>query len=345
MAEVIEGEVVHENALTPVASSAIEQLTRGEIDMQIATAKRYPRSVDKFKKEAESLATVDAETADSCIYALPRAGEEIEGPSVRLAEILASSWGHIRVDGKIIDVGQEFVTARGLCWDLERNVAIAVEVKRRITTKDNKRYGADMIMVASNAAISIATRNAILKVIPQGYWQGVYAKCRKVVEGSAETMTKRRDEMLKYFKGLGVTPEQVCKVLDIKGIDDINLDHLVKLRGAASAIKSGEATVDGIFGDHSESQDTSAEWVEKLSPADKQAVVAALNASKLTRGQKTTFLKKYEGKPQELLAELAKKKQEPVASTEAKMASETPVEEKKPEKKVEKKPAAEVEDI
>ena len=66
-------------------------LSRAEIDVQITTAKRYPRSVTAFRREAEEMATLDEETAGSMFYVLPRAGKNIEGPSVRLAEIVGSA--------------------------------------------------------------------------------------------------------------------------------------------------------------------------------------------------------------------------------------------------------------
>ena len=61
-------------------STALEAVDRASIDIQIATAKQYPRSVDKALKEALTLATLDEETAASMFYVLPRAGKRIEGP-------------------------------------------------------------------------------------------------------------------------------------------------------------------------------------------------------------------------------------------------------------------------
>src|SRR3954451_2190446 len=81
---------------------ALDAQTRGEIDIQIATAHRFPRSVKKSLQEALSLATVDEDTAGACGYELPaRAGsdsnEPIKGPSIRLAEIFASCWEYLRI--------------------------------------------------------------------------------------------------------------------------------------------------------------------------------------------------------------------------------------------------------
>ena len=230
------------------ALHTVEALTRGEIDMQIATAKRFPRSLTSFKARALEMATLDQDTAESCIYALPRDGKTIEGPSARLAEILASAYGHMRVEGRPVDDDGRFITARGTAWDIQNNVLIAFEVKRRITTKQGKRFSDDMIGVTSNAATSIAIRNAVLKVVPKAFWGPVYDACRQVAVGDASTLVNRRVTMLAYFLKMGVTNDRVFTLLSIKGVEDITLEHMATLKGLATAIKEGDTTVDEAFG-------------------------------------------------------------------------------------------------
>jgi hypothetical protein len=73
------------------------------------------------------------------------------------------------------------VTAQGVCHDLQSNTFIAYEVRRRITGKGDRKYSDDMIGVTGNAASSIALRNAILKIIPKVFWDGIYQAARQVV--------------------------------------------------------------------------------------------------------------------------------------------------------------------
>jgi len=227
--------------------SAVESITRGEIDIQIATAKRYPRSLTSFRARALDMATLDQGTAESCIYALPRDGKTIEGPSARFAEIMASAYGHMRVEGRPVDDDGKFITARGTAWDIENNVLIAFETKRRVTNKSNKRFSDDMISVTSNAATSIAIRNAVLKVVPKAYWGPIYEACRKAAVGDASTLANRRAAMLEYFLKLGATNDKVFTLLGVKGVNDIGLDHMATLKGLATAIKEGDTTVDEAF--------------------------------------------------------------------------------------------------
>jgi hypothetical protein len=213
----------------------------------IATAKRFPRSLKTFKDRALEMATLDQETAESCIYALPRDGKTIEGPSSRFAEILASAYGNMRIEGRPVDDDGRFITARGTAFDIQNNVLIAFETKRRITSKNGKRFSDDMVGVTSNAATSIAIRNAVLKVVPKAFWGPVYDACRQVAVGDASTLVGRRDKMLAYFLKLGVTHEKVFRLLEIKGAEDITLEHLATLKGLATAIKEGDTTVDEAF--------------------------------------------------------------------------------------------------
>src|SRR3954464_1853056 len=158
------GTVAEEHAMESQVLSTVALGADPEIGREIATAKRFPRSVTTFMRRAKEMATLTPEIAASCIYALPRKEngrqKNIEGPSARLAEICASAWGNLRAEGKVLGNDDQFVTARGTAWDVESNVAIAYEVKRRITTSKGDRYGADMIGVTGNAAASIALRNA-----------------------------------------------------------------------------------------------------------------------------------------------------------------------------------------
>lgn len=241
VAEVLESEVA------PSLGVSLEAQTRGEVDVQITTAKRYPRSVRRFIDQALEMATLDEDTAAACFYAIPRDGKTVEGPSARLAEICASAWGHMRIQARVVDEDERFVTARGEAWDLQNNVAIGYEVKRRITGRNHKKFSDDMIGVTSNAAASIALRNAVFKVIPSAFWRPIYLKCREVAVGTAETLVNKRAAMLAYFLKMGVTNERVFAVLGIKGIEDVTLEHMGTLRGLATAIKDGDTTVDEAF--------------------------------------------------------------------------------------------------
>ena len=230
-------------------TTALMAITKGEVDMQVSTAKQYPRSLDRSVKKAIMLATMDKETAESCFFALPRGGKLIEGPSIRLAEIIAASWGNMRCESRIIDAGDKnnHVTAQATAWDMENNTLVRIESKRRITDKNGRRYKEDMILMTQNAAISIALRNAIFRVVPRSVVDHVYKGARKVALGSAKTMEQRRTAAFHTFSKLGVTEDRILAVLEKGSVNDVDVEDLSKLLGLLNAIKEESTTVEDAF--------------------------------------------------------------------------------------------------
>lgn len=231
--------IIDDNTHDLIASS--------EINIQIATAKKYPRSIKTFVNQATEMATLNEQIAGECIYALPRGGKVIAGASVRFAEIVMSSWGNCRAGARPLLVDDKTVTSQGVFHDLERNVCITMEAQRSILTKHGKRFNDDMIRTTSAAAASVAIRNATLRGIPKAFWSSIYAAVEQTIKGNAKTLIARRDDALNYLIKFGVTPDMVLTALDKNGIEDIGLDDLVTLRGIATALKDGETTVEKAF--------------------------------------------------------------------------------------------------
>jgi hypothetical protein len=234
--------------------NVLATLNRSEIDMQISTAKKYPRSIAQAKRRMTEMATIDTETAKSCGYALKRNDKGkvvwIEGPSIRMAEIAVACWGNLRYGARVIEETERFIVAQGVCHDLENNVYNAIEVRRRITTRDGKKFGDDMVGVTANAACAIAQRNAVFKVIPRAIINPVYQEAMRTAFGDAKTFQSRRENAAAEFKKLDVTIEEILTVLGkptTGGLEDIDTTDLRRLYGLLTAITDGEATVDQIF--------------------------------------------------------------------------------------------------
>lgn len=234
-----------------LTTDAIEALNRSEIDIQISTAKKYPRDLRTVLNKIESLATIDTETAEDCFYALKRGqGDEakiIEGLSVRFAEIMANAWGNIRVGTRIIGNDGKTITAQGICHDLESNVATSVEVRRRITNKAGKTFSDDMVVVTGNAASAIAYRNAVLKVIPKAITKRIVDNVKEVALGKALDLETSRNNAFSNFKKIAVTEHQILEFLEKKTIQEIGKEDILTLKGLWNAIKEGSTTVKETF--------------------------------------------------------------------------------------------------
>ena len=242
-----DGEIITE---TDIGSGSLAiGLARAEIDQQVATAKRYPRSIARAQRAIFELVTIDEESAKECNYALPRGGKPITGPSIRLAEIIASEYGNNRTGARIVHVDrvEKYVEAEGVYIDLESNAATTARVRTRIVDKYGKLYSDDMIIVTGNAVCSKAKRNAILAGVPKAVWRKAYEAALATIKGDIKTLSERREAMLKAFAAFGVKPEQIFTALDIGGIDDVGIDEIALLTGMHAALKSGEETVESMF--------------------------------------------------------------------------------------------------
>jgi hypothetical protein len=238
-------------SLAPI--NAIESVSRAEIDQQISTAKRYPRKLTEVKQEMVEMATLDEETAASCFYSLPRGGKNIQGPSIRLAEIALSCYGNIRAGTRIIetvvDGSSPYVAIQAVCHDLQKNIAVMIEKRRRIVGKKSKGgiIDDDDINLAANAGSAIAFRDAMFKVIPGILLRPVYEAARKVAIGDAKTLSDRRVRAVEAFQKMGVSADRVLSSIGKTKIDEVTLEDLETLIGTFTAIKEGSTTIENAF--------------------------------------------------------------------------------------------------
>jgi len=228
-------------------ASTLAAINKSEIDSQVATAKAYPRSIKKFLNEARQMVTLTEEIAGECTYMLPRSGKKISGPSARFAEIVASAWGNCRAGARIVEEHERFIVAQGVFNDVQRNVVITYEVRRRITNKDGGRYNDDMIGVTANAACSIAMRNAVLRGIPKAFWKTLHDEAIRTSRGDSATLTHRRDAMFKAFADYGASEREILALIGVEGKDDITLDNLLELRAIYTAVKDGDTTIEQLL--------------------------------------------------------------------------------------------------
>jgi hypothetical protein len=186
-------------ALEVVGSSSLEAINRSEIDVQIATAHKFPRSLANFQKRAMEMATLDTETAESCIYRRPVGTQPdgsmkfAEGASVRMAEIVAASYGNIRTGARIVEQTERQVKAQGVCHDLESNNYSTSEVIESTVSKNGNPYPERMRVVVAKAALAKARRDAIFQVVPKALAKRVIDEARKVAVGDTHTLSDRRD--------------------------------------------------------------------------------------------------------------------------------------------------------
>ena len=255
----------------------IDAVERANVDSLVATAKQYPRDLARSVNNSIAMATMDAATAQSCGYALPRGGKPITGPSVHLAKLIVSNWGNMRAEAKVVQITDKQVISRGTCWDLENNVATAFEVRRSIVGKNGKRFSDDMITVTGNAANSIAYRNAVFSVIPKAITDKVYQAAQHFITGDLsdeEKLVARRKKCIDFFRDeYGITENEVVMLCGKQTVNQIKADQIALLLGITQSLKDGDTTVEEVMRPYRSEEN-------KKTIADKAAEAAKADAAK-----------------------------------------------------------------
>ena len=236
-----------------IVLSQSAEIARIEIDMQVATAKQYPRDEEKVIKKVHKLATLNKEISCECFYSKPVGeGKTATGESIRFAEIVSSVWGNLRIKTYIKEETSKNIVAVAEGVDNETNTAISCEVSRSITTKSGYRYSESQIEVTKLAAQAIARRNVIFQLIPKGLFSETIEKIKDFSVGKNEQVSKDAfltsvKKVLQAFKKYKIEENVVFEKIGVKSVEEITQDLLKDLIGFGTALKEG-ATVEDIFG-------------------------------------------------------------------------------------------------
>jgi hypothetical protein len=278
--EVIDPRDDEEEIVSGGSLSAIEEADRSH---QVATAKKFPRSITRFRQELTEIARASQPVAMEMMYSLPRAGNQLVGPSIRFAEAVLSCWGNSRAGVEVVEVNTDdaFVVAEGRFYDCEKNVGIAIRTRRRNVTK--KKDG-DSYQVTGAAASSLALRNAILRGVPKALWADIFEQAKMTAAGTAESIAKTRSEMLKLFTALGITEARIYAALGVAGQADLGTEEIVAMKAWHRQLINKESKIEDIFGNREDTE------IDEF--------MDALNWNETTRRMAR---KNFAGRPAELL--------------------------------------------
>jgi hypothetical protein len=259
------------NSVMTVDSQAVAAINAAEIDNQIVTAHRFPRDERTAIDKSIRLATFTPQIAQSCIYMRPVGKKDgIQqfacGPSIRLAEVMKSSWGNIRIRTEVIGVRDGLVGVRWAVHDLESNVAQVGEVWRPY-------FGADkMIPVITAAAMKIAERDAVFAVVPKAYAEMVMQDARKAIVGEGEDKAALYSDVVASFGDKGIEIDTLLSIIDRKDYPQGSDEELVLLIGLNNAIADGLVKIEEVFGaDPKQSSKPRVQPSKVTKPEDKPA--------------------------------------------------------------------------
>lgn len=221
-----------------------------EVQAAMVIAQRFPRNVDA--SYARIMQNCKRKTlAERAMYEYPRGGENVTGPSIRLAEMLAQNWGNI--DFGIVELAQRPGESEVMsyCWDLETNTR-----QTKIFTVPHVRQtkkGAKALtdprdiyeMVANQGARRL--RACILGVIPGDIVDAALQECNKTLRSDKEPLADRVRKMVAVFQNeMGIPMECLEQYIGCK-TSAFTENSIVRLRGVYTAITEGRANREDYF--------------------------------------------------------------------------------------------------
>lgn len=232
-----------------------------EVKGAIFLAKQFPRNY--FEAERRILdACKRTSLAATSMYAYKRGNSKVEGPSIRLAEVLAQNWGNLSYGIKELEQREGESVAMAYCWDLETNVrqekVFTVKHVRKSGQSLNKLTDPRDIYerVASDGARRL--RACVLGVIPGDVVEMAVEQCRQTLAGQSDKPLKERVSIaLTHFKEkYGVTQEMIEDHFGYT-VSSFSEYDLVQLTSIRNSLKDGLSQVDDWFDKNKGKQQTS----------------------------------------------------------------------------------------
>lgn len=223
-----------------------------EAQGKLVVAKRFPRDeASSFAKAMVACSRISL--AQAAIYAYPKGGKTVSGPSIRLAEELARCWGNIEYGIRELSRKPGESEMQAYCHDLENNV-YSVQNFTVKHIRDTQGGGKalmderDIYEITANMG-GRRLRSRIMAVLPPDYIDAAVEACRKTIAGgNGEAVEDRIKRMVAAFAKLGVKADLIAKRLG-HVLDETTPDELAELTGIHNGIRDGASTVADWFGD------------------------------------------------------------------------------------------------
>ena len=234
-------------------------LVRLENTTQMTIAVQRPRNETQVLASALATLATYPDAAEEAVYNKPvgfEGGKQnyAEGLSVRAAEDLMQRWGNCAAGVDIVEVDGDNRLVTGVFCDYERNVRIAIP--RRVSAKykqSAKKGGAvvtrspEMFDQVTNAEVSKALREAVLRGLPAGLKKAYMQKAKEIIGKGAKDNSKTITSLVSAFGEHGVSAGVIERHLG-HPCSDITPQEVVELRGIYNAIHNMESSPDEAFG-------------------------------------------------------------------------------------------------
>lgn len=229
--------------------------------------------------------------AEQALYAYPKGGQMVEGPSIRMAEELARNWGNVKFGVEEISQASGVSIAEAYAIDLETNTKssktfhvphVRHTKKGSYAIKDSREI---YELVANMGARRM--RACILAIVPSDIVEEATKQVRKTLESSDIPVQEQVKKMCMAFDELGVSVEMLEQRLGHKLSATIP-SEIVTLKSIYKSIKDGMAPRDHFFDFPDES---GKETLEKLASEKSKPKLEKTQKQKLSVDKETGEIK------------------------------------------------------
>ena len=212
-----------------------------EVKAAMTVAQMYPRDQRKAMDRILN-ACARPTLAEKAQYAFARGGQEITGPSIRLAETIAQGWGHLQYGMRELSNVGGASEVEAYCWDLESNVRKSIQftVSHVRNTKRGSYALTDARDIYENVANNGArrVRACILAIVPGDVVEAAEQACEQTLRAKVDTSPERMVKLLEAFAAFGVDKEAIEKKIQ-RRMDSILPAQVVSLGRIYNSLRDG----------------------------------------------------------------------------------------------------------
>jgi hypothetical protein len=221
-----------------------------EVQASMIIARQTPR--DQIQAMDRILNACTRPTlAEIAVYQYARGGQDVSGPSIRLAEAVAQAWGNMNFGVREIEQTKVASTVQAFAWDIESNTRKEVtfqvphirysKAKGNVTLSDPRDI---YELVANQGARRL--RACILAIIPGDVIDAAVRQCEVTMKASADLSPEGIKRIVDAFITIGVSQLQIEKRIQ-RRIDTIQPAQVVQLKKIYASIKDGMGAISDWF--------------------------------------------------------------------------------------------------
>jgi hypothetical protein len=254
--------------LAPPAMPAPRRLSQGtaieqsravaQVQAAVIVARQFPRDVQAAIRSMQEACSRPS-LANQAFYEYKRAGQTVTGPTIKLLQELATTWGNVDFGMTELSIDHESGESEMLAyaWDLETNTRysqIVIVQHVRDKTVDGQKVAEPLsdrrdVYEANTSNTARRLREAIRRVLPAWFVEEAETRCRQTLEnpGDGFTVAQRVAQVVRGFESAWGVERRRLETRVGKPVAEWTAWDVAQLNVTAASIKRGELSADEAF--------------------------------------------------------------------------------------------------